>query len=89
MIVTIAEQFTSDPSDRERSPTIIWKPGFMQTRILDLPHFTTSCLDKRMVGMCTIKIFRGGSRGGGWGGANSEVCLKWGGGGEGSLRNLN
>ena len=28
MIVTIAEQFTSDPSDRERSPTIIWKPGF-------------------------------------------------------------
>ena len=27
-IVTIAEQFTSDPSDRERSPTIIWKPGF-------------------------------------------------------------
>ena len=27
MIVTIAEQFTSDPSDRERSPTIIWKPG--------------------------------------------------------------
>ena len=28
MIVTIAEQFTSDPSDRERSPTIRWKPGF-------------------------------------------------------------
>ena len=28
MIVTIAEQFTSDPSDRERSPTIIWKPVF-------------------------------------------------------------
>ena len=28
IIVTIAEQFTSDPSDRERSPTIIWKPGF-------------------------------------------------------------
>ena len=27
MIVTIAEQFTSDLSDRERSPTIIWKPG--------------------------------------------------------------
>ena len=27
MIVTIAEQFTSDPSDREGSPTIIWKPG--------------------------------------------------------------
>ena len=27
MIVMIAEQFTSDPSDRERSPTIIWKPG--------------------------------------------------------------
>ena len=26
MIVTIAEQFTSD---RERSPTIIWKPGLM------------------------------------------------------------
>ena len=23
----ITEQFTSDPSDRERSPTIIWKPG--------------------------------------------------------------
>ena len=29
MIVTFAEQFTSDPSDRERSPTIIWKPGLM------------------------------------------------------------
>ena len=28
MIVTIAEQFTSYPSDRERSPMIIWKPGF-------------------------------------------------------------
>ena len=28
MIVTIAEHFASDPSDRERSPTIIWKPGF-------------------------------------------------------------
>ena len=28
MIVVIAEQFTSDPSDRERLPTIIWKPGF-------------------------------------------------------------
>ena len=27
MIVTIAEQFSSDPNDRERSPTIIWKPG--------------------------------------------------------------
>ena len=27
MIVTIAEHFTSDASDRERSPTIIWKPG--------------------------------------------------------------
>ena len=27
MIVTIAEQFTNDPSDHERSPTIIWKPG--------------------------------------------------------------
>ena len=40
MIVTIAEHFTSDPSDRERSPTIIWKPGFrivgtrLRTRIL-------------------------------------------------------
>ena len=29
MIVTIAEHFTRDPSDRERSPTIIWKPGFI------------------------------------------------------------
>ena len=29
MIVTIAEHFTSYPSDRERSPTIIWKPGFI------------------------------------------------------------
>ena len=28
MIVTIAGHFTSDPSGRERSPTIIWKPGF-------------------------------------------------------------
>ena len=27
VIVTIAEQFTGDPSNRERSPTIIWKPG--------------------------------------------------------------
>ena len=28
MIVTITEQFTNDPSNRERSPMIIWKPGF-------------------------------------------------------------
>ena len=27
MIVTIAEHFASDPSDREQSPMIIWKPG--------------------------------------------------------------
>ena len=32
--------------------------------------------------MCMIKIFMGG-RGGGWGGGNSERCLKW-----GSLRAL-
>ena len=31
MIITIAEQFTGDPSDRERLPTIIWKPGLMIT----------------------------------------------------------
>ena len=37
--------------------------------------------------MCIIKIFRGG-RGGGWGGGSSEGCLKWGGGGWGSLRDL-
>ena len=30
MIATIAEEFSSDPSDRERSPTIIWKPGFRE-----------------------------------------------------------
>ena len=36
---------------------------------------------------CTIKIFRGG-RGGGWGGGSSERCLKWGGRGWGSLRDL-
>ena len=35
---------------------------------------------------CTIKIFRGGGRGGGWRGGSSEGCLKWGGGG--SLRDL-
>ena len=36
---------------------------------------------------CTIKIFNGGDRGGGWGGGpNSERCLKWGVGG--SLKNL-
>ena len=29
MIVTIAEQFTGDPSDCEPSPTIIWKPGLI------------------------------------------------------------
>ena len=28
MIVTIAEQFTSDPSNRERSAMTICKPGF-------------------------------------------------------------
>ena len=27
MVVTINEQFTSNPSDHEQSPTIIWKPG--------------------------------------------------------------
>ena len=26
MIVTIAEQFAGNPSDRKLSPTIIWKP---------------------------------------------------------------
>ena len=31
MIVAIAEQFTSDPSDCERSPMIIWKPGLSVT----------------------------------------------------------
>ena len=36
---------------------------------------------------CMIKNFRGG-RGGGWGGGSSERCLKWGGGGWGSLRDL-
>ena len=36
---------------------------------------------------CMIKIFRGG-RGGGWGGGSSKECLKWGGGGWGSLRDL-
>ena len=35
-----------------------------------------------------IKIFRGGGKGGGWGGGSSEGCLKWGGGGRGSLRDL-
>ena len=35
MIVTIAEHFTSDPSDRERSPTIIWKPGLNITDCLN------------------------------------------------------
>ena len=34
-----------------------------------------------------IKTFRGG-RGGGWGGGNSEGCLKWDGGGGGPLRDL-
>ena len=39
MIITIAKQFTSDPSDHERSPTIIWKPcltivnDHMETRL--------------------------------------------------------
>ena len=32
---------------------------------------------------CMIEIFRGGGRGGGWGGYSSEGCLKWGGGGGG------
>ena len=39
MIITIAEQFTSNPSDYEWSPMIIWKPGLtivndhMETRL--------------------------------------------------------
>ena len=32
MIVTISEQFTSDPSERERPPTIICKPGLRDKR---------------------------------------------------------
>ena len=36
---------------------------------------------------CMIKIFREG-RGGGWGGGSRDGCLKWGGGGWGSLRDL-
>ena len=35
-----------------------------------------------------IKILWGGGKGGGWGGGNSERCLKWGDGGVGSLRDL-
>ena len=35
MIATIAEQFTGDPSDRERSPTIIRKPGLSISRDLE------------------------------------------------------
>ena len=39
--------------------------------------------------MCMTKIFSGGGgRGGGWGGGNREGCLKWGGAGGGSLRDL-
>ena len=39
--------------------------------------------------MCMVKIFRGGGgRSGGWGGGSSERCLKWGGEGWGSLRDL-
>ena len=36
---------------------------------------------------CMIKIYMGG-RGNGWGGGSSERCLKWIGGGWGSLRDL-
>ena len=36
---------------------------------------------------CMIKIFRGAG-GGGWERGSSERCLKWGGGGWGSLRDL-
>ena len=36
MIAAIAEQFTTDPSDRERSPAMIWKPG------LSLNEFQTN-----------------------------------------------
>ena len=32
--------------------------------------------------------FYWGGRGGGWGEGRSEICVKWGGGGEGSLRDI-
>ena len=35
-----------------------------------------------------IKSFIAGGRGGGWGEGSSERCLKWGGGGRESLRDL-
>ena len=39
------------------------------------------CQYKCLMGLCMIKTFRSGGRGGGWGGGSSERCLKWGGGG--------
>ena len=36
MIVTIAEHFTIDPSDCERLPTIIWKPGLRWDDLINL-----------------------------------------------------
>ena len=53
MIVTIAEQFTSDPSDRERLPTIIWKPGFKAAsrillKIAKSPEVLTYLSSKRI-----------------------------------------
>ena len=35
-----------------------------------------------------IKIFMGRGKGGAWGGGNNDSCLRWGGGGWGSLRDL-
>ena len=47
MIVTIAEQFTSDPSDRERSPTIIWKPGLrLRYNVSQIKNFVSRKLGR-------------------------------------------
>ena len=54
MIVTIAEQFTSDPSDREQSQTIIWKPGVNSIFLNYVKNYLKS--DDNMTNIYMIKL---------------------------------
>ena len=50
--------------------------------------FPSFLVNLSLLARCTIKIFRGSGKGWWMGRGSSERCLKWGGGGGGSLRDL-
>ena len=54
MIVAIAEQFTSHPSDCERLSTIIWKPGFMVAEIVAIAENIWSLRSSQLLSLISI-----------------------------------